>query len=190
MIFERSLNIDTSIDTLSIPIFFDTYFAPLHKSTHHMPAKVIFDHELRLQYDSEFEIPPEKPTPINEFIMEMRNRLRRTYKIIRNQLHLALNHMKTCFDVCANSPDFSAGHHVWSHNPACKKGCWLKLQQEWNQPYVIVKSLDDVVYRILKPGDRFKVVYMDCLAPWKGDHNSASWIGQGRPTLRRESCYA
>ncbi len=54
----------------------------------------------------------------------------------------------------------------------CKKGCCSKLQQDWDGPYVIVKPLNDIVYRIQKPDGRFKVVHMDRPAPWNGDHDS------------------
>ncbi len=83
---------------------------------------------------------------------EIKNRLRRTYKIVRNQLHLASDRIKTRYDIRANSPGFSTGDHVWLYNPACKKGRCPKLQQDWDGPYVILKPRNDVVYRIQKPG--------------------------------------
>ncbi len=46
------------------------------------------------------------------------------------------------------------------------------MQQDWDGLYVIVKQLNNVVYRIQKPGGRFKVVNVDQLAPWNGDYNS------------------
>ncbi len=49
--------------------------------------------------------------------------------------------------------------------------CCHKLQQDWDGPYVIVKLLNDVVSRIRKLDNRFKVVYIDQLAPWNCDHS-------------------
>ncbi len=46
------------------------------------------------------------------------------------------------------------------------------MQQDWDGPYVIVKPLNDGVYWIQKSGGRFKVVHVDRLAPWNGDHDS------------------
>ncbi len=99
----------------------------IHESTHYTLAKVIFGYELRLPCDLEFGTPPEKPTPINEFVMEMRNCFRRTYKIVKNRLHLPSDWKKTCYDVRINSAGFSAGDLVWLYNPARKKGRCLKL---------------------------------------------------------------
>ncbi len=144
-----------------IPLFMLAYRSAIHESTHHRPAKVIFGHELRLPCDLKFGTPLEKPTPINELVMEIRNRLRRTYKIVRNQLHLASDEMKTRYNIRANIPGFSDGDHVWLYNPARKKGRRPTLQQDWDGPYMIVKPLNDVVYRIQKSGGSFKVVHMD-----------------------------
>ncbi len=54
------------------------YQFAMHESTHNTTAKVIFGHELKLPCDLEFGTPPEKPTPINKFVMEMKNCLNRT----------------------------------------------------------------------------------------------------------------
>ncbi len=82
---------------------------------------MIFGYELRLPYDMKFKTPTEKPTLINEFVMKMRNRLRRIYKIFKNRLHLASDWMKTRYDVHANSLGFSTGDHVWLYNLNCSK---------------------------------------------------------------------
>ncbi len=46
------------------------------------------------------------------FVMNMKNCLRKTYKIVRSRLHLATDRMKTHYDIRANSTGFSAGDHV------------------------------------------------------------------------------
>ncbi len=155
-----------------IPLFMQAYRSSIHERTHHKPRKVIFGHKLKLPCDLEFETPPEKTTPINGFVIEMTNHLSRTHKIVKNKLHLASNRMKTRYDICANSPGFSTGDHVWLYNPVRKKGCCPKLQQDSDGPYVIVKPLNDVVYQIQILGGWFKVVHVDWLALWNGDYNS------------------
>ncbi len=49
-------------------------------------AKVIFGHELRLPCDLEFGTSPDKSIPVIEFVAEMNNHLRGSYKILKNQL--------------------------------------------------------------------------------------------------------
>ncbi len=80
----------------------------LHIVRHFMKAFIIhqprwFGHELRLPCDLEFGTPSEKLTPINEFVIERRNRLRRVYKIVRNRICLASDWMKTRHDILAKS---------------------------------------------------------------------------------------
>ncbi len=118
-----------------------------------------------------FGTPIEKPMPVNEFIVEMRNCLRRTDTIVRNWLHCTSDWIKTCYKIRANSLGFSIGDHVWLYNPACKKRCGSKLQQDGDELYVIIKSLNDVVYQIQKSGGRFKVVHVYRLTPWNCDHS-------------------
>ncbi len=89
-----------------IPLFMLAYRSLIHESTNHTRAKAIFGNEIRLSCDLEFGTSPEKPTPINKFVMEMRNRLRRSYTIVRNQLYLTLDRVKIRYDLGAKSTGF------------------------------------------------------------------------------------
>ncbi len=51
-----------------ILLFVLAYRSSIHKSTHHTPAKVIFDHELRLPCDLMFGSPLEKPRKLRQKI--------------------------------------------------------------------------------------------------------------------------
>ncbi len=89
--------------------------------------------------------------------MWMRNRLRVTYTIVRNQLHLTIDQMKTRYDIRANSPKFSVRNHVWLYHPVYKKEHCLKLQKGWDELIVIVKPLNNIEYQIQKPRSQFDV---------------------------------
>ncbi len=67
-----------------VPQFMLAYWSAIHDSIHHTPTKVIFGHELRLPCHLEFGTPSEKLTPVNEFVTEMRIRLRRIHTTVRN----------------------------------------------------------------------------------------------------------
>ena len=43
---------------------------------------------------------------------------------------------------------FDVGDLVWLYNPRKQKGRSLKLTRQWEGPYIILKSLNDLVYRI------------------------------------------
>ncbi len=67
-----------------ILLFMLAYQYLIYESTLYIPPKMIFGHELRLPFNLEFGALPEKQIPINEFAMEMRNNLKRTYTIVKN----------------------------------------------------------------------------------------------------------
>ena len=56
--------------------------------------------------------------------------------------------MKARYDCAANTEGFQEGQLVLHYNPQRKKGLSLKLQNNWDGPYKIIKLLNDVVYRI------------------------------------------
>ncbi len=62
-----------------IQLFMLSYRSSIHESTHHMLIKVISGHKLGLPCDLEFKTPPEKLMPVNEFVVEIKNYLRRIY---------------------------------------------------------------------------------------------------------------
>ena len=56
---------------------------------------------------------------------------------------------------------------VLLYNPQRKKGLSPKFQTSWDEPYKIIKRLNDVVYRIQKPNSprtKIKVVHIERLA--------------------------
>jgi len=53
---------------------------------------------------------------------------------------------KTWYDQKARKVQFNVGQKVWFFNPRRKKGRAPKLQNSWEDPYFIVKKLNDVVY--------------------------------------------
>ncbi len=101
-----------------IPLFMLPYRSVINETTQHTPAKLMFGHKLRLPCDLKFRTSSEKLIRINEFAMEMRNRPRRTYKIVRNQLRFASDQMRTHYDIPANSPGYAVGDYVWLYNAA------------------------------------------------------------------------
>ena len=62
------------------------------------------------------------------------------------------------------------GQFVWLFNNSRKKGLTPKLQCRWLGPFLIIKKLSDVVFRIQQsPRGKPKVVHFDRLKPYEGD---------------------
>ena len=71
--------------------------------------------------------------------------------------------MKARYDRTANTEGFQEGQLVLLYNPQ-RKGLLHKLQTSCDEPYKIIKRLNDVVYRIEKassPRTKMKVVHIE-----------------------------
>ncbi|GBM69537.1 hypothetical protein AVEN_219175-1 [Araneus ventricosus] len=74
--------------------------------------------------------------------------------------------MKTRYDSGATGHYFMEGDQVWMYTPKRRRGLSLKLQQNWEGPYTIVKKLNDVIYRVQKsPNAKPKVIRINRLTP-------------------------
>ncbi len=56
--------------------------------------------------------------------------------------------MKRYHDVGSATRQFKMGDPVWLYNPHRKKGLAPKLQKSWEGPYLVIKWINDLVYRI------------------------------------------
>ena len=71
------------------------------------------------------------------------------------------------------------GSAVWLYNPRKKKGLSPKLQRSWEGPYVVIKKINDLVYRIqLGPRTKPKVVHCNRLWLYSGTA-VPTWFNEG-----------
>ena len=88
--------------------------------------------------------------------LERRSKItQQEYSSIAHLVRIAItsDRMKARYERVANPEVFHEGQLVLFYNPMRKKGLFPKLQTSWDGPYKIVKRLNDVVYRIQKPGN-------------------------------------
>ena len=105
------------------------------------------------------------------------------HEMVRSHLQIASDRMKKRYDTTAAEGGFQEGDKVWLHNPRRQKGYSPKLQRAWEGPYLIVKKINDVIYRISKiPNGKPKVVHQNRLAPFEGDHNQEGVISRVHET--------
>ena len=68
--------------------------------------------------------------------------------------------MKRRYDAEADYSVFEKADAVWLYNPQRKKGVSPKLSRPWTGPYIIIKRINDLVYRIQQgPKSKLKVVH-------------------------------
>ncbi|GBN22659.1 hypothetical protein AVEN_61023-1 [Araneus ventricosus] len=64
------------------------------------------------------------------------------------------------------------------YNPKQRSGLSPKLQQNWERPYTIVKTPNDVVYRVQRStNDKPKLIHINRLAPYRATDHSSMYRG-------------
>ena len=83
--------------------------------------------------------------------------------------------MKSHYHLQAIGDELKEGDAVWLYNPQRKKGVSPKLSRLWQGPYVVMRKLNDLVYRIqLGPRQKPKVVHRNRLWTYNERH-SPTW---------------
>ncbi|KAJ8914866.1 hypothetical protein NQ315_014879 [Exocentrus adspersus] len=104
-----------------------------------------------------------------EFVASLERRLKTVHEFARNRLLLTSDRMKMRLDVKPGQNVFKEGDAVWLYQPQRKKGLSPKLQRPWEGHYLIVKKINDLVYRIqMSPKTKPKVVHVERLSLYRG----------------------
>ena len=98
------------------------------------------------------------------------------HTFVRQHMKLASDRMKQYYDIDTQESKLEVGDPVWLYYPQQKKGLSPKLQKPWQGPYVIIKRISDLIYRIqLGPQSRPRVVHFNRLWKYHGE-NPPRWL--------------
>ena len=121
----------------------------------------MFGREINLPIDLLFGRPPHEQV---ETVETLEKRLENVYDFARIRTRVASDRMKKRYDVRASEETFEAGDLVWLHNPRRRKGLSPKLTCNWEGPFVIVKQVNELLYRIRKSNcDKPRIVHRNRL---------------------------
>ena len=152
---------------LRIPQVLLAYRTMVHTSTGFSPHRMMFGREARMPIDLMLpEAPGErKYSSSMEYVEGTKNGFREAYEIARGNTNRAAQRYKDYYDAKSHGVPYDVGDRVWLHIPHVKKGKTKKLTRPWHGPYVVIKRISDVVYRIELEGSRRKrvVVHFDRL---------------------------
>ena len=134
-----------------------------------MPIDVMMEQPLPDQYD---EIK-------SDYARDLRNKLFRAYERVRHTLGKSAVRQKTNHDKTAAGTKISEGDFVWLSRKATKRGMSKKLDMKWEGPYLVIKQISSVIYRIQRYGPRGlqKVIHYDRLKPYCGKPLQ-SWLNK------------
>jgi hypothetical protein len=112
----------------------------------------MFGRELNLPVDLLYGRPsvPELPEKMGDYFEKLREKLEDIHQFAQVRLRMASDRMKRCYDVGSTKKVFECGDAVWLYNPQRKKGISPKLARDWDGPYVVVKRINDLLYRVRK----------------------------------------
>ncbi len=153
---------------LQLPKIMLAYRTSVQESTRATPFQLMFGREVRLPVDAMYGNPSPTQTYTNQYALDLRRHLDKSYKNVRNHMGLQQRRQKTLYDRKTHGAPFHLGDQVWLHSPAVPKGCAKKLHRPWQGPYRFVKVLSEVLFRIQRkdlPRKRL-VVHFNRLKPY------------------------
>ena len=95
--------------------------------------------------------------------------------------------MKERHDAASNCDQLNEGDPVWLHCPQREKGISPKLARQWQDPYLVTKRINDMVYRVqLKPLAKPKVVHRNRLWLYTGSSPTGTKSQRQQPNLSEQ----
>ena len=156
------------------------YRTSVHETTGYTPSMMMLGREAEVPLDLLMGTPPphSSNTDVTEYTQELRKRIQAVHDFAREHMNLESDRQKRHYDhrgVHQNA--YNCGDPVWLYNPKRKKGRSPKLQNDvYEGPFLVVKRLDDLTYRIQKgPKAKPKVVHHNRLKPYEGE-NVPNWL--------------
>ena len=161
-----------------LPYTMMAYRSSVQASTGETPYLMTYGEEMVLPIDL-FGSPtdPEQDNQLaTDYAKEIRQRLRDAHIRARAVLQSSSRRQKRNYDKKAVDKSYLVGSFVWLHNEVRKKGRCPKLEFKWHGPFLVIKKLSDVVYRIQQsPQSKPKVVHIDRLKQYQGK-DLRSWL--------------
>ena len=112
-------------------------------------------------------------TPV-EYVKKLEERLKRVHKQARDTLLSAQRRQKKDYDLKVLERKYNVGDLVYLINSSSKVGQSNKLKPIWNGPYLVIKVISPVLFRI-KGRKREVVVHHDRLKPCM-DRSIPMWM--------------
>ena len=135
---------------VQLPAMLMAYRATPQSSTGYTPAYLLFGKELCLPQDIAYGLPAEEIACASQpaYVKDLRQRLAHAHTIVRRKLAAVHQHQAHFHDAGAVAVSFNTGDLVWLLVPAIPVGTTPKFSKLWKGPFVVVKELSSVTYRI------------------------------------------
>ncbi len=116
-----------------------------------------------------FPAPPREKECETDYAEELRDIIRSMHERARHALRVSQNRQKQWFDRKVHGPVYKQGDFVWLYRKSRRANLSGKLLLPWEGPFLVVKVMTDVTYRIQKTArSKPQVVHADRLKPYEG----------------------
>lgn len=161
-----------------LPFATFAYRCSPQESTGETPNMMMLGREVMLPVDLMVECPEIEDAVETDFALGLRQRLQEAHSRASECLKQSIRRQKRNYDRKVSGGGLEEGQFVWLFDRSRKRGVSPKLQLRWRGPYLVVKKLSEVTYRIqLKRGSKPFVVHADRLKPYCGD-KPQPWVYQ------------
>ena len=129
--------------------------------------------------------PPPSTTPldVHDWVSQKEEAFRQAYQLVRRNATTQQRRRNNLYKKRVHGPTYKEGEYVLLHYPVVPVGKSPKLSSPWRGPYEILKSLNDVNYRIkeLTTG-KVQVVHYDRMKRYHGPITVASNVQTRKTT--------
>ena len=125
--------------------------AARHDSTGFSPNRLVFNRENRMPIDivlGDITEEMEHQPTYNDYVTEMQDRWKSTYRIAREHLHTTAQRRKTNYDIKVKSKQFYPGQWVWYYYPRKIQNRSPKWSKVYDGPFLVIKRIPPCDYVI------------------------------------------
>ena len=142
-------------------------------STGCTPNLLMLGREVNLPVDLMFNTnQPSVPSCPSEYVEWVRDATRESFEFAKKNLKASAERQKKLYDIGKGFPKYKVGTWVWRFLPARDK-----LSLTWQGPYLLIKRMTDVTYRIQKnPEAREIVIHVDNIKQYESVPPIPSWL--------------
>ena len=104
-----------------------------------------------------------------QYATQLESTLTEAYEKVRMNTTRQLDHQTELYNKKVHGKPYEVGSHVWVLFPQVPRGKSKKLYRPWSGPFVVVKRLSNMTYRVQDCNNRRKrmVVHFNRLKPYR-----------------------
>ena len=144
------------------------YNTSTHQTTGFTPFYLMFRRQAKLPIELMYGTPEPESVTSTEYATQLQSS-REAYQKVRLRTTCQLEHQAELYNQKVHGSPYEVGSHVWVLFPQVPRGRSKKVHRPWSGPFVVIKHLSDVTYRVQIVNSRRRrvVVHFNHLKPYK-----------------------